>query len=194
MSKVTIKQFGTNVRIRRERSTADRERGSTYCIGDDIHVETLDNTTDMWVRVAGYNSTTNDEAHQEADAKARELQKEQSGRGGRGRPLKYPTWNLPLDSANNGVYAIECTATKRTYVGAAADIRARLAQIRTQLQKGAHSCEGLQLDFAVLGPDAFQVRILEVADTCLTSYRNQWVEALIDQGYSLYNERGLPDT
>lgn len=194
MSKVTIKQFGTNVRIRRERSTADRERGSTYCIDDDIHVETLDNTTDMWVKVAGYNSTTNDEAYQEADAKARELQKEQSGRGGRGRPLKYPTWNPPLDSANSGVYAIECTATMRTYVGAAADIRARLAQIRTQLQKGAHSCEDLQLDFAVLGPDAFQVRILEVADTCLTSYRNQWVEALIVQGYSLYNERGLPDT
>lgn len=188
--KVTTKQFGAHVRVRRERSASDRE--ATYAIDDDIHVDVLDDDDGEWVKVAGYNSTTNGEAYIEACVKARELQKEKNGgRGGKGRPPKHPTWVLPLESANSGVYAIECTTVKRMYVGASTDVRTRLGQIRMTLQKGAHPCADLQLDFAVLGPNAFQVRILEAVEepSSIAVCRNLWVKALREQKFDLYNEQ-----
>lgn len=79
----------------------------------------------------------------------------------RGRPLRYLTWALPVGSEDAGVYAIECTVTGKVYVGASENIKNTIAQQRHKLQKGTHACQDMQVDYLVLGPQAFQVKLLE---------------------------------
>ena len=101
---------------------------------------------------------------------------------GKGRPSKYATWTLPSEAGNSGVFAIECVATGRVYVGASKNVKNALSQHRLKLRKGVHVCRDMQIDYLVLGPEAFQVRLLEPW--------KEWGEGG-DVGVSEYNQEPL---
>lgn len=126
----------------------------------------------------------------------------------RGRPLRYSTWALPTGSEDAGVYAIECTVTGKVYVGASENVKNTIAQQRHKLQKGTHACQDMQVDYLVLGPQAFQVKLLEgwkewregegeegegvheYTQESLTKCKRKWMRSYMyeERGPELYNK------
>jgi hypothetical protein len=62
------------------------------------------------------------------------------------------------------VYAVLNTATQRAYVGSTADFFGRWGKHLCELKGGYHGSLELQADYTK-DPDAFEIRLIEVADT-----------------------------
>ncbi len=61
----------------------------------------------------------------------------------------------------SGIYAIQCSATDRVYIGSSRQLYKRLAQHRRQLESGRHIRRQMQGDWDAYGPDAFTFNLVE---------------------------------
>ena len=56
----------------------------------------------------------------------------------------------------SGVYVITCLPLQKVYVGVSLDVRQRLTNNRSRLNRKVHECVELQKDYTFYGPDVFQ--------------------------------------
>lgn len=79
----------------------------------------------------------------------------------------------------SGVYAIECSASGKYYIGSSAHIAARWSSHKSQLRLGRHSNKHLQNAWNCYGETSFRFTILEVCAPELVVDREQaWMDVL----------------
>lgn len=77
----------------------------------------------------------------------------------------------------SGVYAINCLATKKVYVGSAISVKQRLASHRSMLKNKAHTNKHLQRAYDKYGSDSF---VMEMLESCESDKRIEREQAWID--------------
>lgn len=82
-----------------------------------------------------------------------------------------------------GVYAIRNLGNRRQYIGKAIDVRGRVAQHFSQLDRVVSPCAAMQVDFDQWGVQAFQAVLVEVT---LTTHA-----ALCAEGYWIIKHSGV---
>jgi hypothetical protein len=96
-----------------------------------------------------------------------------------------------------GVYQIRNTVNGKVLIGTSIDLPSILNRLRTQLRSGTHSNRELQKDLRELGPEAFEVEILDTLTPSdrpayapsddLKALEELWLEKLSPFGDRGYN-------
>jgi predicted GIY-YIG superfamily endonuclease len=99
--------------------------------------------------------------------------------------------------SESGVYQIRCAPTGKIYVGSAVNMRARWAQHRSQLRKGAHGNAHLQHAWAKYGEASFEFSVLEhAARDELLAREQYWIDktqaACRESGFNIFDTAGSP--
>lgn len=77
----------------------------------------------------------------------------------------------------SGIYAINCTATKKVYIGSAVSVRQRLAAHRSMLERDGHTNKHLQNAYAKYGAESFVMEMIEACDVDELIEREQvWID------------------
>lgn len=80
-----------------------------------------------------------------------------------------------------GVYAIECTETGTTYIGASRDVKRRMMEHKRLLNKGKHRNRLLQEAWNSCGSDCFIFRIVEILEYDLhliQQAEQRWIDSI----------------
>jgi len=91
------------------------------------------------------------------------------------------------------VYAIECSATGRVYVGSSKHLSQRWFRHRRDLEQNIHHCQPLQDDYNRHGAAVFTFRILERCDVAEQwDCEQRWMIELHarETGYNVYDNLG----
>jgi hypothetical protein len=98
-----------------------------------------------------------------------------------------------------GVYQVRNTVTGKLLIGTSVDLPSILNRLRTQLRMRTHSNRALQQDLNDLGPEAFELEILDTLPTSdrptydpsddLRTLEALWLEKLSPFGDRGYNAR-----
>lgn len=126
----------------------------------------------------------------------------------RGRPSKYATWKIPPNAGDSGVFAIECIATGKVYVGASKHIRNTLILYRSLLWNRGKMPVDMCTDYDKYGPEGFKVTMLEeweewdlvegaegvegveeYAPNTLSWHKRKWIRWYKERGVLLYGGR-----
>ena len=97
-----------------------------------------------------------------------------------------------------GVYRVLNTVNGKSLVGASIDLPSILNRLRMQIRMGTHSNRELQTDLKALGPEAFEVEILDTLTASdkpdhdpaddLRALEELWLEKLSPFGDRGYNK------
>lgn len=103
----------------------------------------------------------------------------------------YKTTPRPM-----GVFRVRNVAARKSLVGTSTDLPGILNRHRFQLENGAHANRALQADWNALGPEGFELEVLDRLEPVdeptrdpredLAVLRQIWVEKLVAEGESLY--------
>ncbi|SFR57455.1 group I intron endonuclease [Marinobacter daqiaonensis] len=91
-----------------------------------------------------------------------------------------------------GIYAITNNVTGRQYIGSSYNLKDRARDHIKQLSQGCHANHLLQSDFSGLGPNQFEVRVLEspVRPSETAILEEKHIASLLLSGAKLYNLTG----
>ncbi len=95
-----------------------------------------------------------------------------------------------------GLFAVRCTQSGRMLVGTSVDLPGMLNRQRFQLEMGGHPDKDLQADWNLMGPNAFEIEVLDVLEPSdegtgdlgeeLADLKTMWIEKLQAAGTELY--------
>lgn len=94
-------------------------------------------------------------------------------------------------TTESGIYRITNVVTKAVYIGKAENIRVRISNHRSLLNKGKHPNRLLQAAWNEFGERSFRVRVLKKVTRDIDRHEKETLTRYLDEGIQVYNMQDL---
>ena len=94
-------------------------------------------------------------------------------------------------TTESGIYRITNVVTKAVYIGKAGNIRVRISNHKSLLNKGKHPNRLLQEAWDKHGEKSFRVRVLKKVARDIERHEKEALARYLDEGIQVYNMQDL---